>query len=159
MAKTNLAYNFNLNTKEKAYTSSKKINHIGRVKKKKIAKIKPAFYIFSFLITSCVLLFYIAHIVKGFELAHKIDAAKRIYEIQKSETVRLNSLLKSECLNSTEIEKYAKLNLNMKKLNENQVQYINLNEGNRFKNKNSTKIKKNTSIFNKFRNWLKSLIN
>ncbi len=159
MAKTNLAYNFNLNTKEKAYTSSKKINHIGRVKKKKIAKIKPAFYIFSFLITSCVLLFYISHIVKGFELAHKIDAAKRIYEIQKSETVRLNSLLKSECLNSTEIEKYAKLNLNMKKLNENQVQYINLNNGNRFKNKKANKIKKDTSIFNKIKNCLKSIVN
>lgn len=161
MAKSNLAYNFNLNRKEKAYKTIEKSNHIGRIKKKNIAKIKPAFYIFSFLITSCVLLFYISHIVKGFELAHKIDAAKKQYEIQKSETVRLNSLLRSECLNSVEIEKYAKLNLNMKKINENQVQYISVNKGNDFenkKNKTKTNFKNNKSFLEKIKNWFKSLI-
>ena len=162
MAKSNLAYNFNLNTKEKVYKSPKKINHIGRVKKKKIAKVKPAFYIFSFLVVSCILSFYITHIVKGFELAHKIDAAKNQFKIQQSETVRLNSLLKSDCLNSAEIEKYAKLKLNMRKFNENQVQYVNIGKGNYSKNKNNkskSNAKKNKSLLEKIKNCFNSIRN
>ena len=82
MAKSNLAYNFNLNRKEKAYKTTEKTNHIGRIKKKKIAKVKPVFYIVLFIITSIILSFYITHIVKGFELAHKIDNAKYKHEFK-----------------------------------------------------------------------------
>ena len=162
MAKSNLAYNFNLNRKEKAYKTTEKTNHIGRIKKKKIAKVKPVFYIVLFIITSIILSFYITHIVKGFELTSKIAAAKKQYEIQKSETVRLNSLLRSECLNSVEIEKYAKLNLNMRKINENQVQYVNVNRGNHSKNKKNkttNNFKNDKSFLEKIKNCFKSMFN
>ena len=130
MAKSNLAYDFNLNRKKGYNLPQKKKVNIVRVKKRKIKKLKPSAYIFLIISSFLVLCLYISYIVKGSELSFKIDSAKKQYNIQKSETIRLNSELESKYLNSTEIEKYAKLNLGMKKQNNNQVQYICTKKGN-----------------------------
>lgn len=130
MAKSNLAYDFNLNKKrELSFPQKQKVN-ILRVKKKKIKQLRPSTYIFLIISSFLILCLYISYIVKGSELTFKIESAKKQYEIQKSETIRLNSELESKYLNASEIEKYAKLNLGMKKQNNNQVQYICTKKGN-----------------------------
>ena len=162
MPKTNLAYSLNLNVKRKEL-KSKEHSPIKRVRKKQIPKIKPVFYIFLIVVASVVLSFYLTYLVRGSELTTKINYIKKQYEIQKSETVRLQSILETSCLNAVEIEKYAKLNLRMRKQNSNQIFYINSkitnsknikNSTNNNKNKNS----ENENMFSKLRNYFKSLV-
>ncbi len=140
--KTNLAYNSNLAYKEPRQLE--KTNHIKKIKTKHIKKIRPAAFIFLLAITSLILCFYIANLSKGTELAFKINAKKNQYEIQKSENVRLHSVLETTYLNATEIEKYAKLNLGMRKQNNSQINYVNvpkkrLNKMNNFKSQTNSK--------------------
>lgn len=130
MSKSNLAYDFNLNKKRRVNLPQKQKVNIVRIKKRKIKRLKPATYIFLIISSFCVLCLYIGYFVKSSELTFKIESAKKQYNIQKSETIRLNSELEAKYLNSTEIEKYAKLNLGMKKQNSNQVQYVCTKKGN-----------------------------
>lgn len=152
MAKSNLAYDFNLNKKRKLVSPQKQKINILRVKKKKIKRLKPSSYIFLIISSFLILCLYISYIVRGSELTFKIDSAKKQYNIQKSEAIRLNSELETKYLNSTEIEKYAKLNLGMKKQNNNQVQYICTKRGNLCETPPKQNLKKTKSIKNKLSN-------
>ncbi len=154
MAKSNLAYN--LNQRERSLNNSQSLPHIGRIKKRKVAALNPVFYIFLICASFTVLAFYLTYFVKSNELSIKINSAKSQYEMHKSENVRLHSVLEKSCLNAVEIEKYAKLNLGMRKQNNNQVHYINrkkdvMNKINQEKNKK--KNDKNKNIFSKIMNF------
>lgn len=158
MPKTNLAYSLNLNVKRKELTNQN-TSPIKKIEPKKFPKIKPAFYIFLIMVASVVVSFYLTYLVKGSELNFKINSAKQQYEIQKSETVRLQSLLETNCLNAVEIEKYAKLKLRMRKQNSSQIYYINrqkndLKRLNRNKGKN---LKKDKNILSSVKNYFKTL--
>ena len=157
MTKSNLAYDFNLNKKRQLNLPQKKKVDIVRVKKRKIKQLKPATYIFLIISSFFVLCLYISYLVKGSELTFKIESAKKQYDIQKSETIRLNSELESKYLNSTEIEKYAKLNLGMKKQNNNQVQYVCTKKGNLCQNLSQENFKKDKNLKNKLENLKKRL--
>ena len=159
MPKTNLAHNLNLNVKRKEL-KNKQHSHIKRVKTKQIPKIKPLFYIFLIVMASIVLSFYLTYLVRGSELTTKINSAKQQYEIQKSETIRLQSILETNCLNAVEIEKYAKLKLRMRKQNNSQIFYINSQKINSkySKNNNIKKNNKKESMLSNWKNYFKSLV-
>ena len=159
MSKTNLAYSLNLNVRKKELKNEQS-SHIKRVKTKQIPKIKPVFYIFLIVIASVVLSFYLTYLVRGSELTTKINYVKKQYEIQKSETVRLQSILETNCLNAVEIEKYAKLKLKMRKQNNSQIYYINSHKTNSkgSQNNNIKKSKEKENMLSIWKNYFKSLI-
>ena len=157
MLKSNLAYNeLNLNLEKKQFQTTKKPN-IKQIKPKSIAKIKPRFYIFLIATTSVVLSLYLTYFVQSNELSFEINAAKKQYNIQKSETIRLQSLLAIKCSNAVEIEEYAKLKLGMRKQNSRLVHYIKRSEAD-FNNLKKQKELNNVENKN-FLNKLKSCFN
>lgn len=160
MAKSNLAYTLNnFNYANRQLKPKIEKPHIGRVKKAKIKAIKPGIYIALMIAISIVLSFYIINIAKGAVITFKIEEVKKQLELQQSESIRLRSILETTHANATEIENYAKLKLNMRKQNINQVHYICRSKGNKSeitKNK-SEKLKKNENFFDKLKNCLKSI--
>ena len=160
MAKSNLAYtlnNFNYGNRQLKPKIEKP--HIGRVKKTKIKAVKPGIFIALIITIAVVLSFYIVNIAKGTVITFKIEEAKKQLEMQQSESVRLRSILETTHANATDIENYAKLNLNMRKQNINQVYYISRSKGNKSevtKNK-SEKLNKNENFLDKIKNCLKSI--
>ena len=159
MTRSNLAYKTNLDYKEKYKEHFEKPSHIGRIKKKHIKNVKPAFYISLIVFASFILSFYISTLAKGAVITFKINEKKKQLEIEQSETVRLNSILESKHSNYSDIEKYAKLNLNMKNKTINQVYYISRPKNNKFeKTKNKTeKFKKSGKFIDKLKNCINSL--
>ena len=157
MPKSNLAYS--LNQRERQLNNSKSSPHIGRIKKRKINELNPVIYISLICVSFIVFSFYLTYFVKSNELSIKINSAKKQYEIQKSETTRLNSVLERNCLNAVEIEKYAKLNLGMRKQNNNQVHYINRKKDvvNKINKEKSNKTnQKNKNFFSKIVSFFKN---
>ncbi len=160
MAKSNLAYNLNnFNYGNSQLKPKIEKPHIGRVKKTKIKAVKPGVFIALIVAVSAIFSFYIINIAKGTVITFKIEEAKKQLEMQQSESIRLRSILETTHANATEIENYAKLNLNMRKQNINQVFYVSRSKGNKSevtKNK-SEKLKKSENFLDKLKNCLKSI--
>ncbi len=160
MAKSNLAYtlsNFNYDNRQLKPKIEKP--HIGRVKKAKIKAVKPGIFIALIITVAIILSFYVVNIAKGAVITFKIEEAKKQLKMQQSEYIRLHSILETTHANATEIENYAKLKLNMRKQNMNQVYYISRSKGNKSeitKNK-SEKLDKNENFLDKLKNCLKSI--
>lgn len=124
MLKTNLAYKGNALTKEK----QKKL-HIGKIKPRRVAQVKPLSAIFLILMISGLLAFLIFSMVKMNEITTNISALEKEYKLQQSEQIRLNSELESQ-MNYSSIEEYAKNKWGMQKQSGRQVNYISISSGN-----------------------------
>lgn len=124
MLKTNLAYKGNVLTKE----NQEKL-HIGRIKPRRVAQVKPFSAIFLVLMISGLLAFLIFSMVKMNEITTNISALEKEYKLQQSEQIRLNSELESQ-MNYSNIEEYAKNKWGMQKQSGRQVNYISVSSGN-----------------------------
>lgn len=124
IVKTNLAYKGNALPKEK----QKKL-HIGKVRPRKVAKVRPFSAIFLILMISGLLAFLIFSMVKMNEITTNISSLEKEYKLQQSEQIRLNSELESK-MNYSSIEEYAKNKWGMQKQSGRQVNYISISSGN-----------------------------
>lgn len=118
--KTNLAYSKNKTQTIHQPELFKQV-HIGRVlSTKKFLQTK--LYIFLIIVTSLFLFAFIFNLVKTNEITQKINTIKQNLKMQTSEKIRLKTELERK-INLSEIEKYVK-DKGMKKLNNNQINYI-----------------------------------
>ena len=124
IVKTNLAYKGNVLTKEK----QEKL-HIGKIRPRKVAQVKPFSAIFLILMISGLLAFLIFSMVKMNEITTNISALEKEYKLQQSEQIRLNSEIESQ-MNYSNIEEYAKNKWGMQKQSGRQVNYISISSGN-----------------------------
>ena len=119
--KTNLAYkkhNLQHNSKNKIITK----NHVGRVYRSR-PYVRTKFYICSILGAAAFCSVFIFSLTQSNEITVKLNQTKKLLKMQSSEHVRLKTELEKN-INLQEIEKYAKENLGMKRLDNNQINYI-----------------------------------
>lgn len=125
--KTNLAYNKTA-IKHRRQNILTERKHIGRIYRNK-TRVMLKFYLFSIVAATVFLSIFILNLVKSTEITANLNSTKKEIQIQSSENVRLKTQLEQE-MGIQKIEQYAKKNLGMTKLNNYQINYINLNDNN-----------------------------
>ena len=146
-----------MQTQQKNRNKIEKKIHIGRIYRKKVrARLK--FYVFSIVFATAFLSIFILKLVERNEITASLNSVKKHLQVQTSENVRLNTQLEQK-INIQKIEKYAKENLGMKPLRNQQINYIKINNGGKAAIENSINSSNSKqNIFNDFLNKIKKML-
>ena len=157
-SRTNLAYSGlrSVQTQQKNRNKIEKKIHIGRIYRNKVrARLK--FYVFSIVFATAFLSIFILKLVERNEITASLNSVKKHLQVQTSENVRLKTQLEQK-INIQKIEKYAKENLGMKPLRNQQINYIKINNGGKAAIENSINSSNSKqNIFNDFLNKIKRM--
>ena len=153
--KTNLAYN-KTNLRQRPVTE--KI-HIGRIYRNR-TRVRLKFYIFSIVAAAAFLSVFILSLVQCNEITASLNSIKKKIQLQTSENVRLKTQLEQK-MSLQKVEKYVQENLNMKHLNNNQINFIKtpkISQIEKTKQDSNKKSENKFGLLDKFINNIKKII-